>query len=114
MLTDGSADSRSLSKIGFEHNREVMLGAELPAHTAMPGAHRAAYVVKRWMPSTHHGSVQLGHLDAYLGEFVFRFDRRTSASRGMLFYRLMQQAVVTAPVTYHSVVEGLPSSPSSE
>jgi hypothetical protein len=58
--------------------------------------------------------VQPGHLDAYLDEFVFRFNRRTSNSRGMLFYRLMQQAVVTAPVTYRSVVEGLPSSPPSE
>jgi hypothetical protein len=47
-------------------------------------------------------------LDAYLDEFVFRFNRRTSASRGMLFYRLLQQAVVTDPVTYESVVRPLP------
>jgi len=62
----------------------------------------------------HHGSVQPGHLDAYLDEFVFRFNRRTSTPRGLLFYRLMQQAVVTAPVTYKSVIEGLSSSASSE
>ncbi|MBY0412419.1 MAG: IS1595 family transposase, partial [Burkholderiaceae bacterium] len=53
---------------------------------------------------THHGSVQPDHLDAYLDEFVFRFNRRTSSSRGMLFYRLLQQAVVTPPVTYGDVV----------
>ena len=58
----------------------------------------------RWILGTHHGSVQPGHLDAYLDEFVFRFNRRTSSSRGMLFYRLLQQAVVTEPVTYDSVV----------
>jgi hypothetical protein len=51
--------------------------------------------------------VQPGHLDDYLEEFVFRFNRRTSASRGMLFYRLLQQAVVTDPVTYHDVVDPL-------
>ena len=56
------------------------------------------------MLGTHHGSVQPEHLDAYLDEFVFRFNRRTSSSRGMLFYRLLQQAVVTPPVTYADVV----------
>ncbi len=61
-------------------------------------------LVKRWILGTHHGSVQPEHLDAYLDEFVFRFNRRTSSSRGMLFYRLLQQAVVTAPVTYGDVV----------
>ena len=47
-------------------------------------------------------------MDAYLDEFVFRFNRRTSSSRGMLFYRLLQQAVVTEPVTYDNVVRPLP------
>jgi transposase-like protein len=112
--TDGSAAYRSLSKIGFEHTRQVMLGAEPPAHVTMPGVHRVASLVKRWILGTHHGSVQPEHLDAYLDEFVFRFNRRTSTSRGLLFYRLMQQAVVTAPVTYQSVIKGLSSSSSSE
>ena len=112
--TDGSAAYRSLSKIGFEHTRQVMLGAEPPAHVTMPGVHWVASLVKRWILGTHHGSVQPEHLDAYLDEFVFRFNRRTSTSRGLLFYRLMQQAVVTAPVTYQSVIKGLSSSSSSE
>ena len=105
--TDGSAAYCSLSKIGFEHTRQVMLGAESPAHVTMPGVHRVASLVKRWILGTYHGSVQPEHLDAYLDEFVFRFNRRTSTSRGLLFYRLMQQAVVTAPVTYQSVIKGL-------
>lgn len=55
-----------------------------------------------------HGAVQPSHLDAYLDEFVFRFNRRTSRSRGMLLYRLLQQAVVTEPVTYSDVACTLP------
>ena len=70
----------------------------------MAGVHRVASLVQRWVLGTHHGSVQPAHLDAYLDEFVFRFNRRTSSSRGMLFYRLLQQAVVTPPVTYADVV----------
>jgi len=112
--TDGSAAYRSLSKIGFEHSRQVMLGAESPAHVTMPGVHRVASLIKRWILGTHQGSVQPGHLDAYLDEFVFRFNRRTSTSRGVLFYRLMQQAVLTPPVTYQNVVTGLSSPPRRE
>ena len=60
-----------------------------------------------WILGTRHGSVQPAHLDAYLDEFVFRFNRRTSGSRGMLFYRLLQQIVVTDPMTCDSVVRPL-------
>jgi hypothetical protein len=81
-----------------------MLGSEVPAHVSMAGVHRIAALVQRWILGTHHGSVQPEHLDAYLDEFVFRFNRRTSSSRGMLFYRLLQQAVATQPVTYAQVV----------
>ncbi|MEY4268201.1 MAG: hypothetical protein RIS90_2736 [Pseudomonadota bacterium] len=102
--TDGSAAYRSLGDLGYEHQRTVMLGSDVPAHVSMAGVHRVASLVKRWILGTHHGSVQPEHLDAYLDEFVFRFNRRTSSSRGMLFYRLLQQAVVTAPVTYGDVV----------
>jgi transposase-like protein len=102
--TDGSAAYRSLGELGYDHQRSVMLGSKVPAHVNMAGVHRVASLVKRWILGTHHGSVQPEHLDAYLDEFVFRFNRRTSGSRGMLFYRLLQQAVVTAPVTYQDVV----------
>ena len=102
--TDGSAAYRSLGELGYDHQRTVMLGSDVPAHVSMAGVHRVASLVQRWILGTHHGSVQPEHLDAYLDEFVFRFNRRTSNSRGMLFYRLLQQAVVTAPVTYQDVV----------
>ena len=102
--TDGSAAYRSLASLGYAHQRNVMLGADEPAHVTLAGVHRVASLVKRWILGTHHGAVQPEHLDAYLDEFVFRFNRRTSGSRGMLFYRLLQQAVVTDPVTYADIV----------
>ena len=71
----------------------------------MPGVHRVASLLQRWMMGTHHGAVQPDQLDYYLDEYVFRFNRRTSESRGLLFYRLLQQAVVTKPVTYRKVLE---------
>jgi len=105
--TDGSAAYRELQELGYDHQRIVMLGSETPAHVSMAGVHRVAELIKRWILRTHHGSVQPAHLDAYVDEFVFRFNRRTSTSRGLLFYRLLQQAVVTDPVTYESVVRPL-------
>ncbi|MDP3828515.1 MAG: transposase, partial [Polaromonas sp.] len=92
----------------YDHERTVMLGSDVPAHVSMAGVHRVASLVKRWILGTHHGSVQPEHLDAYLDEFVFRFNRRTSGSRGMLFYRLLQQAVVTKPVTYRDITRTTP------
>ena len=108
--TDGSAAYLELKDLGYDHQRTVMLGSAVPAHVSMAGVHRVAALIKRWILGTHHGSVQPAHLDAYLDEFVFRFNRRTSTSRGMLFYRLLQQAVVTNPVTYESVVRPLSKS----
>ena len=81
-----------------------MLGSETPAHISLPGVHRVAALIHRWLLGTHQGAVQPAQLDHYLDEFVFRFNRRTSLSRGMLFYRLLEQAVVTTPVTYQHVV----------
>ena len=102
--TDGSAIYRSLHSLGYVHERAVQLGSDVAPHVSMAGVHRVSSLIKRWALGTHHGSIQPEHLDAYLDEFVFRFNRRTSSSRGMLFYRLMQQAVVTDPVTYHDIV----------
>ena len=102
--TDGSAAYRSLASLGYEHRRNVILGSKVPAHISMAGVHRVASLIKRWVLGTHHGSVQPEHLEAYLEEFVFRFNRRTSRSRGMLFYRLLQQAVATDPVTYNDII----------
>jgi hypothetical protein len=66
----------------------------------MPGVHVVASLLKRWLLGTHQGSVTAQHLDAYLDEFTFRFNRRHSRQRGMLFYRLLENAVVTPPTRF--------------
>ena len=103
--TDGSAAYRSLKEEGYEHQRSVVRGSEIPAHVSLPGVHRVASLIQRWLLGTHQGAVQPAKLDHYLDEFVFRFNRRKSLSRGMLFYRLIEQALVATPVTYREVVE---------
>ena len=108
--TDGSAAYRDLADLGYLHQRTVHLGSDVPAHVSMVGVHRVAALVKRWVLGTHQGAVQPAHLDAYLDEFVFRFNRRASRSRGLLFYRLLEQAVVTDPLTYRGVVDHIPKS----
>lgn len=102
--TDGSAAYRSLKEEGYIHERSVVRGSEVPAHVSLPGVHRVASLIQRWLLGTHQGAVQPEKLDHYLNEFVFRFNRRKSLSRGMLFYRLVEQAIVTTPVTYREVV----------
>lgn len=101
--SDGSGAYRDLDEAGFHHRRTVHLGSDTPAHESMPGVHRVAALLQRWLLGTHHGAVQPRQLDYYLDEFVFRFNRRASASRGLLFYRLLQQAIVTGPVTYAEI-----------
>ena len=101
--TDGSEAYRKMNRRGYRRERTVMLGAKDPAHVTMPGVHRVAALLKRWLLGTHQGAVQPKQLDYYLDEFTFRFNRRTSRSRGLLFYRMLEQALVTKPVTYAQI-----------
>jgi len=101
--TDGSLSYITLTGHGYRHHRTVHSGSENPPHVTMPGVHRVASLLKRWLLGTHQGSVQPHQLDYYLDEFTFRFNRRSSRSRGLLFYRLLEQAVVTKPVTYRDI-----------
>lgn len=104
--SDGSSAYKKLKEAGYKHRCSVHLGSETAAHESMPGVHRVAALLQRWLLGTHHGAIQPKQLDYYLDEFVFRFNRRASNSRGLLFYRLLQQAVVTHPVTYGDVTRG--------
>ena len=104
--TDGSAAYRLLSKNGYRRMKTVMHGNEKPAHVSMPGVHRVASLLKRWLLGTHQGAIRPQQLDHYLDEFVFRFNRRTSRSRGLLFYRLLEQAILTEPPTYSQIADG--------
>ena len=104
--TDGSPIYHTLSDLGYIHQKTVHLGADDPAHVTMPGVHRVASLLKRWLMGTFQGSVKGEHLDYYLDEFAFRFNRRTSKSRGLLFYQLLQQAVVTESKAYKDIRGG--------
>ncbi len=103
--TDGSRSYSRLQQNGFKHKQTIHDGSSTPAHESMPGVHRVAALLQRWLLGTHQGAVQPEQLAYYLDEFVFRFNRRTSRSRGLLFYRLLEQAVVTKPVTYRNIVD---------
>ena len=104
--TDGSWAYRSLTENGYRRDMKIIIGSDDPAHVSLPAVHRVAALLKRWLLGTHQGSVKPHQIDAYLDEFTFRFNRRTSRSRGLLFYRLLEQAVVTGPVTYDQIATG--------
>ena len=74
----------------------------------MPRVHRIASLLKRWILGTHQGAVSHEHLEYYLDEFTFWFNRRRSSNRWKLFYRLVQQAVAIEPVPYKSMVKCAP------
>jgi transposase-like protein len=113
--TDGLLAYRGLEAIGYGHNVSVLQDeGEDAAVRLLPRVHRVASLLKRWLLGTHQGAVRVEHLDYYLDEFTFRFNRRKSASRGKLFYRLLQQAVQIEPVPYKSIVGGKPAPSSGE
>ena len=70
----------------------------------MPGVHKIASLLKRLLIGTLQGAVSGKHLDYYLDEYTFRFNRRKSKARGLLFYRLLQQAVMAIPTSYKEIV----------
>lgn len=107
VITDGWAGYTGLSKKGFRHEPRSQRAARArgdDAHSLLAGVHRIASLTKRWLLGTHQGSVTDDHLPSYLDEFVFRFNRRTSRSRGMLFYRVLELAVRHAPVRYDDLI----------
>jgi transposase-like protein len=106
VYTDGWKGYDDLPKLGYKHERTVLSDSGDPAHVAMPAVHRVSSLLKRWLLGTHQGAVRNRHLDYYLDEYTFRFNRRTSRACGLLFYRLTQQAVHVAPVPYKQLVGG--------
>lgn len=104
--TDGWNIYDKIAKQGFTHSPINVKGSGDPAHIALPGVHRVASLLKRWLTGTLHHGISRDHLDYYLDEFTFRFNRRSSTQRGLLFYRLLQQAVATDPHPYAELVGG--------
>lgn len=103
--TDGNRAYNGLPRLGYTHTVSPVKHAAGDSEKTLPRVHRVASLLKRWLLGTHQGGVQHRHLDFYLDEFTFRFNRRTSRSRGKLFYRLLQQAVRVDPAPYATLVD---------
>ena len=104
--TDGWNGYSGLSPLGYIH--DVVRKSADVGDNLLPLASRVASLLKRWLLGTHQGAVRPSHLDYYLDEFTFRFNRRTSRSRGKLFYRLLQQAAAVEPVLGRQIKGGRP------
>jgi transposase-like protein len=102
VLTDGWNGYNGIDSLGYIH--EVVREQSAVGNSLLPYCHRVASLLKRWMMGTHQGAISHEHLDYYLDEYTFRFNRRTSRHRGKLFYRLIQQAVAVEATPYKNMV----------
>jgi transposase-like protein len=102
--TDGWEPYRGLKEKGYTHEVTILRHRKESASDLLPRVHRVVSLLKRWLLGTHQGAVSHDHLDYYLDEFTFRFNRRTCRHRGKLFFRLVQQAVQTEPVPYDRLI----------
>jgi transposase-like protein len=103
VITDGWPGYSGLE--GYRHKVINISRRNKSASDLLPGVHRVASLLKRWLMGTHQGAVSHDHLGYYLDEFTFRFNRRTSSYRGKLFYRLLEQAVQVQPAPYDSIIK---------
>jgi len=103
VLTDGWAGYARLPQLGYDHVVINQSASPYPAHVLMPAVHLVASLLQRWLMGTYHGAVSDEQLNYYLDEFTFRFNRRKSRSRGLLFYRLIEQAVHTDHTPTHAL-----------
>lgn len=104
--TDGWPGYAGLAAMGYKHKVTCLRRTQRLAHELLPRVHRIAALLKRWILGTHQGSVSDKHLEYYLDEYTFRFNRRLSKARGLLFHRLVQQAAQAAPTSYHEIIAG--------
>ena len=107
VITDGWMGYHGLAKLGYFHDRRSQRAARARGDDPgelLPAVHRVVSLTKRWLLGTHQGSVHDAHLTHYLDEFVFRFNRRRSRSRGMLFYRVLELAIAHDPVRYQDLI----------
>jgi len=105
LVTDGWGAYPGVAAAGgYGHKPTNISRSGQPAHVPLPGVHLVASLVKRWLLGTHQGAVEADHVQAYLDEFCFRFNRRGGRHRGLLFRRLLEQATNVSPVTYRSLV----------
>ncbi len=102
VITDGWPSYNGLSKKGYKHEVQKSTVKD-EGEEVLPNVHRIASLLKRWLLGTHQSYLNKNKLEYYLDEYVFRYNRRTSTSRGLLFLRLIEQAAITAPVSYEKI-----------
>jgi transposase-like protein len=109
VCTDGLPAYRGLERLGYRHQPVSLIhrGKDAPTQE-LPRVHRIAALLKRWLLGTHHGGVGPEHLDYYLDEFTFRFNRRKARTPGKLFHALLHQAVREEPAPYHTLIRPSP------
>lgn len=105
VITDGWEGYNGLEAHGYVHEVRVGRGSGGSHNNLLPLVHRVVSLLKRWILGTHQGAVSPEHIDYYLDEFTFRFNRRTSRHRGKLFYRLLQHAMAVDPTTYGQIIK---------
>jgi len=103
IITDGWPSYNELNKKGYKHKVQKATVKD-EDEEVLPNVHRIASLLKRWLLGTHQSYLNKNKLEYYLDEYVFRYNRRTSTSRGLLFLRLVEQAVITAPVSYEKII----------
>lgn len=104
VITDGRKAYAGLKQEGFKHRPRLINPTGKTASGLLPRVHRVASLLKRWLMGTHQGVLSREQLDSYLGEFTFRYNRRTSRNRWKLFYELVAQAVAVEPLPYSRLV----------
>lgn len=104
--TDGWSGYRGLRGAGYRHVATPMSRGDAMAHQIFPGVHRVFSLLRRLLLGTYQGAVSRKHLHKYLSEFEFRFNRRASRSRALLFQRLLTAAVVDRAIQYRELAEG--------
>jgi transposase-like protein len=97
--TDDWSGYGTLQQAGYPH-------LVVPSHE-LKIAHLGVSLLKRWLGGTHQGAVSHEHLTYYLDEYTFRFNRRRADHRGLLFYRLLQNAMQIEPTTYRQMVKNV-------
>jgi transposase-like protein len=105
VITDGWSSYASLSSEGYIHEIHVKKKAKSDEEM-LPHVHMIISLLKRWLLGTHQGAVSEKHIQSYLDEYVFRFNRRKSTERGLLFYRLLECAMLVPPTTLDELIDG--------
>ena len=101
--TDGWHSYEGLEKMGYTHEQLVISGDAERLESHLPMIHIAFSNLKTWLLGTHHG-VSQQHLQAYLNEFVFRFNRRFYPMTA--FNSVLGLAARSSAPTYEALYSG--------